>query len=351
MDFRHGGDRYTNNCRLDFSANINPLGMPEGVKAAVNASLDQCMFYADAEQTKLRRKLADYYDRHGVSISEDCFWCGAGAADLIYNYVRALKPKKAMLFTPCFSEYEKALCAVGAEVVFAPAAGFGGGSRLFEIPEDVEMIILTNPNNPDGFFADPVRIRELAAVCAQKKIHLLVDECFLWFTASSAITEFDASDFLANEYLSAVNAFTKIFAIPGLRFGYLITANQRVLDGIREVSQPWSVSVPAEEAAYACMEEDEFLIRTKEYIAKERKWLECALSEEGFTVYRSEANYILFQEDGYTDLKAKLLEKGILIRDCSNYRGLAKGFYRIAVKSHEDNIELLSAILEIRNRE
>ena len=143
-----------------------------------------------------------------------------------------------------------------------------------------------------------------------------------------------------------ISAFTKLYAMAGVRLGYGITWDDEVIARLEDFVQPWNVSVVAQSAGIAALDEKEYVKHSLEEIRKERDFFLSALKEEGLRVYDSEANYIFFR--GEPELYDRLLEKGYLIRDCSNYPGLGKGYFRVAVRLHEDNVGFLKALKEVR---
>jgi len=352
----HGGDIYSARERLrkngnspeilDFSANINPLGLPEGVRQAIRDSADTFDIYPDP----LCRELVSGLSRHEGAPAE---WilCGNGAADVIYRTVYAVKPKKAMVLAPTFAEYEEALRAVSCRVVryeLRGENGFQTGEGLPDaLDEDLDMLFLCNPNNPTGQLIHKDLLLEIVRRCKNLGILLFMDECFNEFLE-------DPEEYTAKEYVKAfdnliiLKAFTKIYAMAGIRLGYCISANTGLLGRIREAGQPWSVSTPAQIAGLRAMAEKEYLAETRKLIREEREYLVPQLRDLGITVIASNANYIFIKDSRGMDapLHEMLFEKGILIRNCDNYIGLGPGYYRICIKKHEENVKLIEAIKE-----
>lgn len=139
-----------------------------------------------------------------------------------------------------------------------------------------------------------------------------------------------------------LKAFTKLYAMPGLRLGYVLCGDEALAGCIRSCGQCWAVSVPAQVAGIAALKETEYVKETLKIISKEREYLFKALSVLGMKVYPSEANFLLFRCD--KPLDRLLLKEGIAIRSCENYEGLEYGFFRIAVRSHNENEILIRAI-------
>lgn len=340
---QHGGDIYTNACRMDYSANINPLGTPGSVISAAQAAVLQSANYPDVQCRKLRRAISE---KEGVPVEQ--IICGNGAAELIFTLVRAVKPKRAVLMAPGFAEYEQALAAEGCEITYydlKPENGFGYGEDYRELlTAETDMIFLCNPNNPTGIRMDRSWILEVLEICRRKKILTVLDSCFQDFLEDYAEADFSGS---LKEYpnLFLLKAFTKTYAMAGLRLGYGMTSSQELLERMKEVMQPWSVSIPAQEAGTAALGEREFVEKTRALIRQQRAWLKERLKELGLVVYDSSANFIFFEAP--EDFGKKCAEEGILIRDCSNYRGLRKGFYRIAVRTEKENEELIRVFSKV----
>ena len=233
------------------------------------------------------------------------------------------------------------------------------------------MAILCSPANPVGNLVDPDLLMQIVETCEQKGIWLLVDECFIGFLPdedrrtlrrllkAETASETPVSSCFGNEEetqcphlpgrysrLLVLDAFTKRFAMPGIRLGYLMAADPAVLDKIRAQQPEWSVSLPAQLAGCAAIgTEREYLDCTRTLVAAERKKMADSLEKLGFRVFPGQANFIFFSSD--IELFEPLLERGILIRSCDNYPGLKKGDFRIAVLRPEDNAYLLKTLEEI----
>lgn len=442
MSYVHGGDVYRRAVDLDYSVNINPLGMPPRACAAAKHGVDQSTAYPDWKVEKLRDAVVSFLNRKfaavapsaganadirvpsvgmradGVTASasagaavpvpeeietyEACSggpravapeWItfGNGAADLIYRLMQVLRPQQVVVAAPAFAEYSVAAERVGAQVVpvylseaadfsFTPAveAAF---IRAIETAPSGSAVFLCNPNNPDGNVIRAGVLQRIAASCEAHRSWLIVDECFLPFLRSDDATNSsggqeagereprtpvcpsEVSDVAqerypseracsmvpslrAFEHLVILRAFTKIYGMPGLRLGYMLTAAQALTDAVRATMTPWEINLPAQLAGVAALEETEFVEKTRALIRAERAFLVQTLPTlpyvEKVYVPVSDANFILFRtEEGAPDLKALLLERGVLIRACGNYEGLDARYYRICVRTHAENLELI----------
>lgn len=338
-EYTHGGDIYSREVRLDFSANLNPLGIPEGVcEAAANADFAH---YPDPYCTALREVLSECEE-----VPMDSIVCGNGAADLIYRLVRAKSPKRALLVSPTFSEYEKALAEQESEIVFhtlCEGDGFAlGEDYLARIAPEIDMLFLCNPNNPVGNTIPQALLEQIISKCSQTGTLAVVDECFLDFTEEQSAKK------LLSRNVVILKAFTKSCCMAGLRLGYAMFGDESLASAVQNCGQPWSVSAPAMSAGIAAAEavfRSDFMERTRAAVTEERKYLSESLAELGFRVYPSAANFLLVR--AYPQLADRLLERKIAIRRCVNFHGLGEDFFRIAVRTHEENEQLVDAIKTI----
>lgn len=449
MSYVHGGDVYRRAVDLDYSVNINPLGMPPRACQAAKHGVDQSTAYPDWKVEKLRDAVVSFLNRKfaavvssagtnadigvpsdgmrtdataavastcaagtgpvpgGIETHEACAvapeWIsfGNGAADLIYRLMQVLRPQQVIVAAPAFAEYSVAAERVGAQVVpvylseaddfsFTPAVEAAFIQAIEKAPSG-SAVFLCNPNNPDGNVIRAEVLQRIAAVCEAHHSWLLVDECFLPFLRSDdsthssggqeagergaqmpkSISSDDSSHAAAThfsnvehalrpseracsmvpslrafEHLVILRAFTKIYGMPGLRLGYMLTAAQALTDAVRATMTPWEINLPAQLAGVAALEETEFVEKTRALIRAERAFLVQTLPTlpyvEKVYVPVSDANFILFRtEEGAPDLKALLLDRGVLIRACGNYEGLDARYYRICVRTHEENLALI----------
>ncbi|MBR5932324.1 MAG: aminotransferase class I/II-fold pyridoxal phosphate-dependent enzyme [Lachnospiraceae bacterium] len=342
----HGGDRYRNKVRLDFSVNTNPSGVFESVKQALSESIAKAEHYPDQEAQKLREELAKV-----LNVDPDWIIFGNGASEVLMAAVRAFQPKKVLLPVPSFSGYQWAVRAEGAEIVYLPMSEDHQVTEdlLESLYKDADLLILCNPNNPTGRYIDHDLLGKILDRCLEKGISVILDECFMELSddpeGNSCIKGLET---WPNMIL--LRAFTKSFAIPGVRLGYMVGMDTERNAKIRSQLPEWNLSIMAQEAGVAALKEIGRLQKSREEVFAERERLAQSLTEMGVTCMESNANFILVKSP-VTDLYERLLEKEILIRDCSDYQGLEKGYYRIAVRPKEENDELIRQIREIINEE
>ncbi|HHT9137439.1 MAG TPA: threonine-phosphate decarboxylase CobD [Candidatus Wunengus sp. YC60] len=345
----HGGHinhiiNHGNDGILDFSASINPLGYPENVRKVIFENFDNILHYPDIDCTNLRKCIGQ-----NIGHSDDEIIVGNGSTELFYLIPRALKPAKGIVFQPTFSEFAEALKCSHAGVV----------NHVLKVEEDfcftyredhfndkkVEMVFLCNPNNPTGQLVEKAII--LSMVKQHPDITFVIDEAFIDFVDEperySVIQE---SCVLQN--LIVVRSLTKFYGFPGLRIGYL-AAHADIVKKLMEYKEPWSVNALAQFAATVAIEDKGFVSSSREFMFKERLYLFNELSGiYGLFPYKPAANYIFIKinKSGMTSLllREQMLDYGIAIRDCSNFIGLNDKYFRVAVRTREENIRLIDAL-------
>lgn len=344
--YTHGGDIYTNAVQYDFSVNVNPMGLPKEAADALKDLSEAVQHYPDAACRKLVRKLAEHFHIRAENVL-----CGNGASELIYNFA-ALRFSKALLVAPCFSEYERAFRSYGTSTVYCVTkAEDDFMCRPHEVAEQLkqagaDVLVLAIPFNPSGGCMESAKLRTVLAYCQRQNITVLLDMCFAGLSFYGDFLE--AEEIVQNyKNVCIVGAFTKSFAMAGLRLGFALCGCDALLDRMAAYQSCWNVSVPAQLAGAAALQSGNFLEISRALIRKERAFLTAGLEALGIRCYAGYANYILFYDD-VLDWYSALLPKGILIRQCADYMGLSDKYYRIAVRQHQDNVYLLQTMGEIR---
>ncbi len=348
MDFfEHGGNSKTENIICDFSANINPLGLPTSAVTILKNNWRDVQEYPEIRSQSLRSDIAKQWN-----INREKVICGNGASELIYSIVHTVVPHTGIILAPTFSEYERALLSVGSNIVLY-------NLRIendYRIEEDIlellskqekgSMLFLCNPNNPVGNLVDNKLLEEIIILCNKQEILLVIDECFLPFNKEyekHSVKQY----FLVYDNVFILNAFTKLYAMPGLRLGYGITSNEELIEKMYSRLPAWNVSILAQQVGLAVLEDNEYVEKSVNYIEVEREFLTIKMNTFKniiSKVYEGSANYIFFE--GIEGLDNILADKGIIIRSCENYRNLDKSYYRIAVRTREENEILISALEE-----
>lgn len=341
----HGGNIYKYDIKYDFSANINPLGITENIKNALINSFDLCDRYPEPYSEKLISAIAEY-----KKVSDKKIVCGNGASDLIYRIISYFKPQKALIFEPSFSEYEKALCESEpkCEIIkyyLSPEKDFIADESFLDfIDESIDMLIIGNPNNPTGLTLKPELMENISRKCFENNIYFLCDECFIDFIGNSE--KLSAYRFI-NKNMIILKAFTKIYALAGIRLGYAIFGDEYIAERIKTTGQCWSVSVPAQYAGITALKETDYIENTILLIERERKFLTESIKKLGIKVFKSEVNFILCYSD--LEIYEMLKSEKIAVRNCENFDGLGKGYFRIAVRGNDENTILIDAIRRCLN--
>lgn len=339
---KHGGDIYSYPNFIDFSANINFLGVPESLMEAAQRALTEVVHYPQPGSVKLCEEIARMEEINAAQVI-----CGNGAADVIFSLVLAEKPKKALVPMPTFQEYEQALLSVDCKLerIELLEENFSWESFAKEITEEIDMVFFCNPNNPTGVVYPREGLEKLLQKCARTGTRLVVDECFLNFISEEkTITMKPYLEKFSNLFI--VKAFTKMFAIPGIRLGYGLSSDKKLLKKMQTVTQPWNVSVIAQQVGIAATKEINFIEKTRQAVETEKEYLLQELQQLPIEIYGYAANFICFR--GEKNLDKKLEQRGILIRNCSNFKGLEEGWYRIAVRDRQDNQLLIQALRDTK---
>ncbi|MGL5417011.1 MAG: threonine-phosphate decarboxylase CobD [Clostridium sp.] len=343
----HGGNieeikrKFNLNEITDFSANINPLGINNKVKEAMIKEIDNIEIYPDITYFNLKKAISEYEE-----ISIDNIFLGNGAAEVIFNIVRAIKPKRALNIVPTFSEYEEALGSIDCEIEhYEMDKDFILKEDFIDSIKNIDILFICNPNNPTGKIIDKTLIKQILKKGLDESVTIVLDESFIDFLENKNEHSFigEIEDY---ENLIIVKSLTKFFAFPGIRLGYGVTKNKEYLEKIKKVEIPWSINRIAQKAGEVALKRTSYIKATIENLNEEKEFLLESLNRfKGLQIFDGTVNFIFFK--GKENLKELLLEKAILIRSCENYKGLEKGYFRIAVRKREENIKLINALEEI----
>ena len=345
IDFSHGGNIYAAEKKykrkfLDFSANINPLGLPRQVKRVLYKNFERILHYPDCNAPELVQKIAGYWRINAQNVL-----LGNGSAEFIYLIVNAFKPKTVLIPAPTFSEYERAARSVRAKVRFLrleAKSNFRLNSSRPN-PDKADMFFLCHPNNPTGNFI----LDNYDGIERLADRLVVVDEAFMDFLPQQE-NHTMVYRAIKSKKVAVLRTFTKMFALPGLRIGYLI-AHKDTISKLRKYQCPWNTNSLAQLAAELVLENEEYVKESVRLVEKERKFLSNEIAKRGrFEPYSSLANFLFIKiKDANTTsslLRKRLIQKGILIRDCANFRGLSNKFIRVAIRSHKENLKLLKAL-------
>ena len=341
--FQHGGNIYsltgaTENF-LDFSANINPLGLSEKILQTLQENLRGVVNYPDANATELKNAISRRYNLPAENLI-----LLNGAAEFFYLYFQVLRPRKVLIPVPSFSEYERAARSAGSEVEYF----FLREEDNFQLDADKLLstircplsttLILGRPNNPTGNLISIDAVKKIAEV-----VPTVLDESFIDFVNVESAKKF------AGKNLIVVQSLTKIFAIPGLRLGFAV-AEKNLAEKFNAAKDVWNVNFLAQKAGVAALADEKFLADTRNWLEVEKKFFVEQLKKLPVKVFAPTVNFVLFKvesEKVAAEILKQLRAEKILLRSCENFAGLDGRFLRSAIRSREENILLLNALKKI----
>ncbi|MBD5105426.1 MAG: aminotransferase class I/II-fold pyridoxal phosphate-dependent enzyme [Lachnospiraceae bacterium] len=338
---------------VSFSANVNPLGLSEGLKSFLSERLDVITSYPDREYTKLRKAIGNY-----IHCDPEHIIVGNGATELISLFLGALKPKKALLIGPTYSEYEREISLSGGTVHYyftkeEQNFQLDMADFLSETKKDYDLVILCNPNNPTSTTLTRKELSYLLSELDRQNCCLMVDETYVEFVEEEASV---SAVSLVNEFdnLMVLRGTSKFFAAPGLRLGYGITGSSRILSLIKEYKNPWTINSIAELAGCFLFQDQTFMKATRKLMEEERDFVLKELSAiNGLIVFPTTCNFVLVKiekEGKDADMLFEYcIKKKMMIRNCSSFPTLDNRYFRICFMKHEDNLALIKAIKEAMN--
>ena len=334
---------------LDFSANINPLGLSESIRQTLHTSVESIIHYPDVQGYALKQAISQYYH-----VAAEQITLGNGAAELMYILCHMLKPKRILVTAPTFSEYESAARAAGAAIEYLylhPENNFTIDIQaMIKQLADIDIVFICNPNNPTGTLLANIQIEQLLIAAKTQNTYVAVDESFIDFLQND--DAYTCRQLLAQySNLIIFHSLTKFYAIPGLRLGFAL-ANRSLTNLLHSGKDPWNVNTLAQNAGVTALHDHAYQQLSKEFIGKVKMELYYHLMEiPGLTPYLPSVNFILIniKDTNKTgeELQQAMANHHLLIRNCSNYPGLSSEYIRIAVKSPEQNSILIDSLKEI----
>ncbi|MDQ7786880.1 MAG: histidinol-phosphate transaminase [Thermodesulfovibrionales bacterium] len=351
---------------MDFSLPVNPLGVSKRIKAELRQHLKYLNIYPDPDAKRLRKRLSQY---HGID--PERILCGNGSSELLHLLVRVLRPRRILLPAPTHQGYEKAVSRIqkideGEGAVFAyyqleKADGFRISAKTYIqaiknmavspphaqcSSQSVCMAFLCNPNSPTGRVIRKDELRKIAETAKENKCYLVLDEAFMDFCPGESVL----ADGAENPYLILLRTMTYFHALAGLRIGYGVCARELVRE-MEKYREPWTINSLAQRAAAIALKDRAYLNETYALVQNEKRFLEKKFTKLGIEYFPSDANFYLIKMDDAQKILSRLKTKGILVGDCSGFRGLDDTYLRIAVKSHKENAVLSRELTKLTGKE
>lgn len=331
---------------IDFSANINPIGPPSSLKEKWNDFYNEIMVYPDPLAVTIKDRIAEK-----EKISVDSILIGNGGAELITLVARYLSGKKILVIEPTFSEYEAACRANQCKIQYHQLKGPDFSLNIEDLRTSLskaDALFLCNPNNPTGIQYPKSTIISILEECENQNCYVILDEAFYDF-----LVDYDSFIPYINRFskLIIIRSLTKMFAIPGLRLGYMVAAST-IITELSALQPHWSINTIALLAGELCIQENEFIKESQIYIREERERLLSFCKQYDFVVTSSKVNFYLLRDpflEEQVEFFNFLLQKGIIPRHTFNFPGLDGNWLRFAIKSKEENRMLMEVLKEWRH--
>ena len=319
LEFSKSGKKY-----IDFSASINPYGIDPKLKDILKKSIDILVHYPNQDYSEIKALISYKHD-----VSEESIYLGNGANSIIFRLFGIFdKELNICIPTPSFESYRLAAESVSGHIIYYNMCKFKITNDIFDtLSDNIDILVLTNPNNPTGYLIDEELLQGLLEYCKAKNIFVLLDECFLEFVEDGEKYS-QISNLSKYNNLVILRSLTKLYAFPGLRFGYLLTENKKIMEDLNKLTPSWDINTLK--------------------IQKEKSILLKNLKSVGIEVFDSKANFLLCRYK--KNLSNALLDDGIIVRDCSDYRGMDDTYFRVAVRTNLENMILFENIKELIRR-
>lgn len=334
LEYAKTGKRF-----IDFSASINPYGLDSNLKKILTDSISLLEHYPNGDYSEINDIISK---KHNVN--SDDIYLGNGANSIIFRLFQTFKKGiNICIPVPSFESYRLAAESVDANLIYYNMPNLHIYEDIFDIlSENIDILVLTNPNNPTGFIVEDELLHKIITYCKQKDIFVLIDECFLEFVENGE--NYSMCDKLSTfENIAILRSLTKLYAFPGLRFGYLLTHNDMIMKQLKKLTPSWEINTLALEAAkYSLTQNMDSVIKS---IQKEKAVLAHKLDDLGIFTFNSMANFLFCKYK--KNLSKELLTYGIIVRDCSDFIGLDNTYFRVAVKTEAENKILVDTIHKI----
>lgn len=357
--YQHGGDLEAieeyygipRNQLIDFSSNVNPLGISPKAKKELAQNLDLISTYPDRKYIQLRQKIAKY-----TGADFDLILVGNGSTELISLFITLIHPKKSLIIGPTYSEYEREIFLNGGKAEYYPLKEELNFQLDIEhlktyLSDAIDLLVICNPNNPTGSYIAQKELSVILDYCASKNIFVMIDETYIEFVENmDEVTAIPLSKSYDN--LIILRGISKFFSSPGLRFGYGICGNPELIKRMDEIKNPWTINILASFGAGIMLEDTEYIEATKTLIHSERNKIYNTLKKwKNIKVYKPSANFVLFKllRDDITSSMVfeKLIEQHMIIRDASSFPFLDSRYMRFCFLLPEQNQKLLDALKDI----
>ncbi len=335
---------------ISFSANVNPLGISPKLRDGIAANIDCISTYPDRDYLQLRKCIADYCATESENII-----VGNGSTELISLIIQIQHPTKALILGPTYSEYEREIALGGGKTIYYPLREENDfqldvNQFIGKLSEDIDMLVICNPNNPTGTAINKLDMRMILDACKECDIFVMVDETYVEFAENiNDISSVSLTRTYTN--IAILRGTSKFFAAPGLRLGYAICSNTDLMQTMNQRKDPWTINSIAVVAGTLMFSDEDYILKTRDLVASERNRLYDIFEKSSrFKPYWPQSNFMLLKilEDGITsnELFDRCIRQGLMIRDCSTFPYLGDNFIRFCFMKPKDNDKLKALLLQ-----
>lgn len=325
----------------DFSSNINPLGPSKKALDELKNNLNLLSSYPDVDYVDLKKSISTYADCKSENIV-----LGLGSTEILKDAINFFAPKISMILSPCYSEYERELKKISSKIIeYNLEEKNNFKINLDEIikiinEKKVEFLIFANPNNPTGTI---LKSQEIEKILNETDTKILVDETYVEFTDMKVYSSSKLIDFYEN--LFVVRGTSKFFALPGIRLGYGLSSNDKLLKFFKEKEILWQINSVAEICGKVMFSDKEYIEKVYNFIKTRREYFYEEVSKiKNLKAFESYGNFILvkiLKGLNSKNLREKLMKKGLVIRDCQTFRNLDDSYFRFCLLDDDANKKLL----------
>ncbi|MCT4686495.1 pyridoxal phosphate-dependent aminotransferase [Vallitalea sp.] len=338
---------------INYSGNVNPLGVSKNLLELLSKNVNVIGMYPDRVYTRLRKQLAKY-----IGVNYENIIVGNGSTELISIFINIIKPTKALIVGPTYSEYEREISIGGGHsdyYALEEELNFKINIKdlLSKITDDIKLLVICNPNNPTSTSIYSKDIKCILEYCHKKNIYVMIDETYIEFTKEvDKITSVGLTKSYDNLFIT--RGVSKFYASPGLRLGYGICGNKTIMEKINNLKNPWTINSLASFAGEVMFEDEEYIKMTKDFIEQERNRIYKELNSwKDIKVFPPTANFILIKilrdDIDSHELFEKLIKKKIMIRDASTFPFLNSQFFRFCFMNKAQNDFILDELSKIFN--
>lgn len=336
----------------NYSGNVNPLGLSESITKELAKHIHLIASYPDRDYASLRTTLGKY-----INVDMQDIIVGNGSTELISLFIKVLQPQNALIIGPTYSEYEREIFINEGRSRYFPLLE----EEAFEVnldhlkehlSEDVDLLVICNPNNPTSTAINRSTLREILDYCLEWDVDVLIDETYVEFADKvDDVSAVSLTPFYQNLFI--IRGVSKFYAAPGLRLGYGVSGNKSLIHKINSLKNPWTINSLAAYAGELMVQDTDYIKRTRELIHNERERLYTLLNAwDSVKVYKASGNFMLVKiltDHKSYDVFEDLIKQGMMIRDASSFPFLSNKFIRFCILCKEDNDRLINALDSILN--